>query len=312
MIWRAGLVWLICTGTAGAVDLSLPPAARQTVERNTGLDSYAAPVGVFADDAVETVTVEGNVDRAVWRLDASGLTPLQVVRPLRSQLEAAGYTVVLDCRAPACGGFDFRFATEVLPGPNMYVNIRNYQFVTAVLGQVDAPEHVVTVLASTAATSAYVQIIQARSLSDTAAEPTGAADAQVAEIRQPDALAATLVNTGRVVLSSLEFETGTSGLGPAKTAALDSLAAFLAGDPALRVALVGHTDTVGGLEDNVALSRSRAASVRQRLIDAYGVSPDQLEAQGMGYLAPIASNLTAQGRETNRRVEAVLLPEPGQ
>ncbi len=77
---------------------------------------------------------------------------------------------------------------------------------------------------------------------------------------------------------------------------------------AIRIMLVGHTDSVGGLDPNIALSRDRAASVRQRLIDAYGVAPNRLEAQGMGYLAPIASNLTAQGRETNRRVEAVLLP----
>lgn len=309
MIWRAGFFWLVCAGAAGAVDLSLPPSARQTVERNTGPDSYAAPVGVFAADTVETIPIEGSVYRAVWRLDAPGVTPLQVVRPLRTQLEAAGYTIVLDCNAPACGGFDFRFATEVLPAPNMYVNIRNYQFVTAVLGPVDAPEHVVTILASTAATSAYVQIIQAQSLGQDAMPPNAAVELQGSEPEQTDAFAATLMNIGHVVLSSLDFETGTAGLGTATFPALESLAAFLAREPDLRVVLVGHTDTVGGLDDNIALSRNRAASVRQRLIDAYGVDANRLDAQGMGYLSPIASNLTAQGREANRRVEAVLLPD---
>ena len=72
--------------------------------------------------------------------------------------------------------------------------------------------------------------------------------------------------------------------------------------------LVGHTDSVGLLEPNIALSRSRAESVRQRLINQYGVPEDRIDAHGMGYLAPIATNLTAQGREANRRVEAVLLP----
>ena len=70
---------------------------------------------------------------------------------------------------------------------------------------------------------------------------------------------------------------------------------------------MGHTDTVGGLEANVALSRRRAASVRDRLIERHGVPAEQLEAHGTGYLAPVAPNTTAEGREANRRVEAVLL-----
>ena len=38
----------------------------------------------------------------------------------------------------------------------------------------------------------------------------------------------------------------------------------------------------------------------------YGVPRRQLEAEGMGYLAPIASNLTEDGREANRRVEVIV------
>jgi OOP family OmpA-OmpF porin len=49
--------------------------------------------------------------------------------------------------------------------------------------------------------------------------------------------------------------------------------------------------------------------VRVRLIEEYGIAAARLEAQGIGYLAPIASNLSAEGREANRRVEVVLLEE---
>jgi OOP family OmpA-OmpF porin len=76
----------------------------------------------------------------------------------------------------------------------------------------------------------------------------------------------------------------------------------------LRVALVGHTDATGSLDANIALSRKRAASVKDRLVRAYGIAVSRLDAEGMGYLAPIASNLTQAGRDANRRVEAVLLP----
>jgi len=78
----------------------------------------------------------------------------------------------------------------------------------------------------------------------------------------------------------------------------------------MRIALVGHTDTVGGLQGNIALSRERAQAVRQRLIDDYDIAPERVEAEGTGYLAPLATNRTAEGREANRRVEAVLLPVP--
>ena len=56
----------------------------------------------------------------------------------------------------------------------------------------------------------------------------------------------------------------------------------------------------------VAGADSRAGSVLERLVSAHGVSRRQLDAQGMGYLAPIASNLTPQGREANRRVEVII------
>ncbi len=62
------------------------------------------------------------------------------------------------------------------------------------------------------------------------------------------------------------------------------------------------------LDANIALSKRRAGTVRDRLVNEYGVPPGRVAAEGMGYLAPVASNLTPEGRERNRRVEALLLP----
>jgi OOP family OmpA-OmpF porin len=87
------------------------------------------------------------------------------------------------------------------------------------------------------------------------------------------------------------------------------LAQFLKANTGLRVALVGHTDAVGSLDSNIALSKARAQSVAQVLIRDYSIPQSQVEAEGMGYLAPVASNLARQGREANRRVEVVLLSD---
>ncbi len=70
--------------------------------------------------------------------------------------------------------------------------------------------------------------------------------------------------------------------------------------------LVGHTDAEGALEGNISLSKKRAAAVKARLIDVFGVPEAQIDAQGVGYLVPVASNLTDDGRMMNRRVEAIL------
>jgi OOP family OmpA-OmpF porin len=70
---------------------------------------------------------------------------------------------------------------------------------------------------------------------------------------------------------------------------------------------VGHTDSRGGAESNVALSEARAQAVRDHLVERLGADPAQVETAGIGFLAPRATNATGEGREANRRVEVVLL-----
>lgn len=302
---RAALALFLLASPAAALDLNLPSNARQTVERNTSPDIYAAPIGPYAGGKVPMLTIEGDVRRAAWRIESPGLTPLQVMRPLRAQLVQEGFEIILDCASTACGGFDFRFATETLPGPNMYVNLRAYHFITAVRG---GDKEVVTVLASTSATSAYVQIIQAGAVAEDVLVVYTDVETSVALAPTvPGDLGQEIMAQGHVVLGDLDFETGSTDLGPGPFTSLEQLATFLRAQPALRVALVGHTDTVGSLDGNITISRQRAQSVRQRLMDRYDIAGDRLDAEGMGYLAPVASNLDAAGRDRNRRVEVVLL-----
>jgi OOP family OmpA-OmpF porin len=109
-----------------------------------------------------------------------------------------------------------------------------------------------------------------------------------------------------VALDDLVFDSGSADLGPGVFGSLASLSAYLAANPTRRITLVGHTDATGDLASNIALSKRRAESVRDRLVQTYGVPPDQIGAEGAGFLSPRASNLTAEGRTENRRVEAML------
>jgi len=84
---------------------------------------------------------------------------------------------------------------------------------------------------------------------------------------------------------------------------LQQLAAELAKDPTVVVALEGHTDDLGPEAHNRALSSRRALAVRNALVNELHVPKTQLAAKGVGSRIPLQPNSTASGRAYNRRVE---------
>ncbi len=298
MIRTLSLCLTLLAGPALAQDLTLPASARQISERISALDSYDLPTGVFADDAVPSRTVEGRVERLTWRLQAGSSTTLQILAPLRDQLQAQGYQISFECEARTCGGFDFRFGTEVVPTPDMYVAIHDYRFLSATRG-----DDVLSLLVSRNPPDGYVQMIRVTPVGTQPAPPLVIEET----VDGTAGLLSDLTRDGHVILDDLHFRTGEVALGDGPFASLALLAGYLTDNPQARLALVGHTDDTGALQANIAVSMKRAEAVRTRLIEAHGVAPDRLEAQGAGYLAPITSNATPEGRDLNRRVEAVLL-----
>ncbi|WP_299079188.1 OmpA family protein [uncultured Ruegeria sp.] len=298
MIRFLALCTLILAGPVAAQDLTLPASARQISERISPLDSYDLPTGPYANGSVPARTVEGRVERFSWRLQAGSSTTLQLLAPLRDQIEAQGFDILFECEARTCGGFDFRFGTEVIPTPDMYVAIQDYRFLSAT-----KESEVLSLLVSRNPPDGYVQMIRVTPLGGPS--PTPVVIEQT--VAGTGGLLAEFERTGHVILDDLHFRTGEVALGDGPFASLTLLAGFLAENPGMRLALVGHTDDTGDLQANTSVSTRRAQAVRTRLINVHGVASDRVEAQGVGYLAPITSNATAEGRDLNRRVEAVLL-----
>jgi len=83
------------------------------------------------------------------------------------------------------------------------------------------------------------------------------------------------------------------------------MANYLTKNPTAKMFVVGHTDNVGGLDYNLALSQKRAQAVVAALTGKYKIAPARLVARGVGPLSPIASNREDAGRAKNRRVEMV-------
>ena len=301
---------------AAALGLDLPAPARQTASVQEKATSLALPVSPWRMGKAQTVRVEGDVSHSVYRLQAADLSTLEMLRPLRAQLEAAGFDIVFECEARECGGFEFRFATAVLGAPQMHVDLGDYHYLMARRTDGDAPPEHVCLMVSRTAGAGYLQVTRvgpeagsaavASAKNVAVAEPQAAAGGGPAAPAGPDALSATLAERGRAVLGGLSFETGSADLGAADQPALDALAGWLRAHPEAQVVLVGHTDAEGSLAGNIALSRQRAASVRAWLAETHGIPEARVAAEGIGFLAPRASNATARGRDLNRRVEVVL------
>ncbi len=79
-----------------------------------------------------------------------------------------------------------------------------------------------------------------------------------------------------------------------------------------RLVLKGYTDTSGDREANLRISRKRAETLKQILIDRYYMEGNRITAEGYGPADPVASNDTAAGRGLNRRVEIHVFGDPTQ
>lgn len=107
------------------------------------------------------------------------------------------------------------------------------------------------------------------------------------------------------------FTSGSATVGAQGKEGLKVIAEILHEYPNTEAIVVGNTDTshVKGKADNWSLSTERANAVVRILKDTYKIDPARLTAAGRGKFKPVASNATAEGREMNRRIEIILIPD---
>jgi outer membrane protein OmpA-like peptidoglycan-associated protein len=334
---------------AAALDLTFPGTPVLTAERREAQARQEVAVGPFTAQGPEFRAVTGGLVQQAFRLDNPGMGTLDLMAMLRTQVQAAGFSVIYECETMVCGGFDFRYATSVLPEPDMHVDLGDFRYLAAERADPKGTQYL-SLLVSRAIGLGFVQVTeitpgvdprpagpppdgfsaQGRSgLPDTSASAGAGAAAEGGHVTRTlslpkpgngpgaaapsltaDQIGAVLTEEGRLVLENLVFASGSAGLEDRSYPLLEALAEWLRDHPEQSIALVGHTDASGGLAINIALSKRRAESVRQYLLDIYGLPAAQIAAEGVGYLAPRASNLTDAGRKKNRRVEVMLTSTP--
>ncbi|EAU53671.1 OmpA family protein [Mariprofundus ferrooxydans] len=108
--------------------------------------------------------------------------------------------------------------------------------------------------------------------------------------------------------SEISFDYNSAQLKPAFTDTLNKVADILKRYPRSTIRITGHTDNRGSTQYNQQLSEQRAQAVKWYLSDR-GVDPRRIIAEGRGELQPRATNDTEAGRQLNRRVEMLIVPD---
>ncbi|HLO82910.1 MAG TPA: OmpA family protein, partial [Chitinophagaceae bacterium] len=138
--------------------------------------------------------------------------------------------------------------------------------------------------------------------------------AELAVQKLVDAGAEVTMGDGLVYVSMPDkflFKSGSATVGVKGKEGLAVIAEILQEYPNTEAIVVGNTDSahVKGKADNWSLSTERANAVVRILRDTYQIDPIRLTAAGRGKYNPVAPNNSAEGREKNRRIEIILIPD---
>jgi OOP family OmpA-OmpF porin len=256
-------------------------------------DASKLQAAAFKDGkATDERKPEGRVTRIAYKTGA-GPSILEVARNFEMQLEKAGFTTLLSCTTDDCGGIPFTEALDVLPIPQMWVDGFDYRYWAGRKAGEGGAETYASVLVSKNNDEIYGQLVVTE---------VGAVENKMIDAA---AMAKGLGQAGHIALYGIYFDTDKAVIKPESAPTLAEIAKLMAAQPKLHVFIVGHTDNQGTYDYNMDLSRRRAAAVAAALAKSYGVAGSRMQTAGVGFLAPVASNATEEGRALNRRVELV-------
>lgn len=235
--------------------------------------------------------LEGRITRIAYRTGA-GPSILEVSRNFETQLAKAGFETLVACDVDTCGGIPFSEAIDVLPIPQMWMDGFNYRYYAG--HKTDGGrETFASVVVSTNNNEITSQVVVAQ---------IGAMDNKMVDAA---AMAKGLGDKGHIALYGIYFDTDKTVVKPESAPTLAEIAKLLEAQPQLAVFIVGHTDNQGTHDYNLSLSRRRAEAVAAALVQRHHIAKARLRTAGVGFLAPVGSNATEDGRALNRRVELV-------
>lgn len=265
--------------------------------------------------------LEGQRTRIVYLLP-EGRSTLEAVRGYEQEIEGLGGVKKFECKADGCGGDPKRNSdggggwqsvamklwpeSRVTEAPFTLANCaQTMSIADQRLASFEIPGNgFVQVHAFIGTDTQYCEVFNGRTIAVVDVLETKPREQKMVTVSAGEMQKA-LSATGRVALYGIYFDTASATIRPDSKPTLDEIGKLLSGDPTMKIHVVGHTDSQGGLDRNFDLSKRRAAAVRDALVRDYGIAAARLTANGVSYLAPVASNADDAGRAKNRRVELV-------
>lgn len=113
--------------------------------------------------------------------------------------------------------------------------------------------------------------------------------------------AQTMQVSDNAIAFPIQFKVNSAQILPESVPFLESMAGLMQKDPGIRLLIEGHTDISGSYQRNMALSRERAFSVMNYLIDRYRIDPMRLMPMGKGPTDPLPGHEPTDPK--NRRVQ---------
>jgi OmpA-OmpF porin, OOP family len=118
-----------------------------------------------------------------------------------------------------------------------------------------------------------------------------------------------LLKEGKIISYGILFDVGSDKLKPESYSTLKEISDILKENPAIRIQVVGHTDSDGDDVSNLDLSKRRGTSVKNELVAKFGVDASRLETDGKGESEPLVDNSSLVKKAINRRVEFITIKE---
>jgi outer membrane protein OmpA-like peptidoglycan-associated protein len=236
---------------------------------------------VQQDGIVKTQKLEGKVTRIDYR-DPDNRSSLERMRNYEQALKKGGFEIIYNCSKEECGP-EIQIETIGFYPPERYL--------TAFLKRKEGNVWIGVFVATGPWTK--IRVVEEKPMESGMVKVTA------------DILKTNILKDGHMAVYGIYFDSGKSDVKAESAETIKEIATLLQTNPSLQIYIVGHTDNVGRLKDNMELSQKRAEAVVNELISKYKIPSTNLEAGGVGPPAPVATNDTKEGKELNRRVEIV-------
>ena len=262
-----------------------PPSVKQ-------FDELALPTGPHVKGKfTKSERVEGKVTRLVYA-NPKDRSTLEIFRNYQQALTKGGFQTLFACSADECGDAGNEKTSDLgywcvtnkiqCPEPMRYV-----------VAKLQRPAGDVYAAVKVRTEETYLIVVELKPMQGGLVTVNA------------KALADDIAKSGHVAVYGIYFDTGKSVIKQESKPVIEEIAKLLTSQPTLKLHVVGHTDNVGALTSNITLSKQRAEAVVNALVNDHRIAAARLIANGVGPLAPVASNAAEEGRAKNRRVELV-------